>query len=112
MQRFLSQRCWFWLTLAALLVLMPGLHPYAQDLGNDSGNGSDLLDIFRNMSSSQQQQILNRLGGGGQSGRSGAQQGNFGQQRNQAENEAENRRPRENEEAQPRIPLFKGEDYV
>ncbi|MGH8218243.1 MAG: SLBB domain-containing protein [Steroidobacteraceae bacterium] len=106
----MSGRRWVWLALAAFLALLPGVGSYAQDLG--SGSGSDLLDLFRNMSSSQQQQILRQLGGGQLGGGGGF--GNLGQQRfGEEEPQNENRRPRENEEAtQPRMPLFKGEDYV
>ncbi|HXS28360.1 MAG TPA: hypothetical protein VN730_11900, partial [Steroidobacteraceae bacterium] len=95
------------MALAAFLAWAPQTAVRAQDLGN----GSDLLDMFRNMPSSQQQQILNRLGGG-QFGRL-SEGGNFGQQRTGEEGATENNRPRENqEETQPRVPLFKGDDYV
>lgn len=95
--------------LAAVFVLVPGVGAQAQDLGS----GSDLLDVFRNMSSSQQQQLLRQLGGGGQFGIGGAG-GNFGRPGiSEEQGELANRRTRQNEEeTQPRIPLFKGEDYV
>lgn len=116
MHTFLCRRWWVWLLLAALLAWGPQAVLRAQDLGSSSGGGSDLLDVFRNMSSSQQQQILRQLGGGGQLGGLGlgGLQGTLGQPRiGQEELQNLNRRPRENEEeAQPRIPIFKGEDYV
>src|SRR6185437_15255195 len=104
----LSRRGWIWLALAAFLAWAPQTAVRAQDLGN----GSDLLDMFRNMPSSQQQQILNRLGGGQLSGFGGLQ-GNFGQRNGEEEAQNQNRRTRRDEEENElRIPLFKGEDYV
>jgi protein involved in polysaccharide export with SLBB domain len=100
------------LALSALLVLLPSAAPHAQSTQGGT-SGLDPLELLRNMSPEQQQQILQQLGIGNIGGLGGARGTN--RQRGGEDIEQNLRRPptpEEEEEAASALPIFRASDSV
>ena len=77
---------------------------------NRSGTPADLMEILRNLPPDQQEEILRQIGGA-----SGTSTGGTTRQeaaRREGAQQLEPRPPVEGEEAEPKIPVLKGEDWV
>ncbi len=117
-----SMRSWF--GLLALLTLWScamtfGLErPVQAQMATPS---AEQIDAFRNLSQDQQDTILRQLGSSGSGGGIGIGQSVFGDRQSQtdrqrqgqeSDQERNQRMPAEGEEVEPRIPVFKAEDWA